>query len=428
MKAHLISIGNELLIGDTINTNAAWLGRELLGCGIQTEKVIAIGDDEQEILSVLDDSTKVANVIIITGGLGPTHDDITKTALARFFKVGYRTDEQTLNYIKEVFRKRNIPFSESNEQQAQVPETCTVLFNKAGTAPGMWFEENDTIVISLPGVPSEMKYLMTEYVLPALHNRVVDGKKYVSSYLHLAGIGESTLSDLRLKEVRNLLQNGISMAYLPGRHGITLRISTYAESEQAGRDQIAVVSRAIVSQASEFVYSNQKEDSLAAAVGRLLVEKNKTVAVAESCSGGFLSNALTNIPGSSAYMLGGIIAYNNSLKTQFLNVPPRDLETYGAVSKPVALQMAKHVAVATGADFGLATTGIAGPGGGTPEKPVGLVWLGFWSQNEHFAIRLQLFRDRLANKERSAIVAMDVLRRKLQGITSYPYDVTPEFA
>ncbi len=427
MIAHLISIGNELLIGDTINTNAAWLGKELLTCGVETEKVITIGDDDTLIKKALRQSLKRADLTIITGGLGPTHDDITKTALADFFNVGYKTDTQTLEYIQEVFKKRNIPFSESNYAQAQVPENCKVLFNKAGTAPGMWFEEDGHIVVSLPGVPSEMKYLMTTHVLTELRKRATGQSHYVSHYMNLAGIGESTLSDLRLKDVRSLLNNGVNMAYLPGRHGITLRISTFAPSLDSGKEKLEVVAEAIRKQALEYVYSEEKDDSLAATVGRLLSEHGKTVAVAESCSGGFLSNALTNIPGSSAYMMGGVVAYDNSIKEKILGVPQSMLNEFGAVSKPVAMEMAKSVAKLTNADFGLATTGIAGPGGGTAEKPVGLIWVGFWSADEHFAMKLQLFKDRMANKERSAIIAMDVLRRKLSGIKTYPYDVKPEF-
>lgn len=427
MIAHIISIGNELLIGDTINTNATWLGKSLLGCGIRTEKVITIGDDDLLIQKALKESLDHADLTIITGGLGPTHDDITKKSLADFFGVGYKTDTQTLNFIKEMFAKRGIPFSESNNGQAEVPENCRVLHNTAGTAPGMWFEEQNHIVVSLPGVPAEMRHLMETYVLPELSKRATGGLQYYSKYYHLTGIGESTLSDVNLKDVQKHLNGNIQLAFLPGRHGITLRTSTFAKDEQEGEKELSELDHEIKTRAAEYLYSTQKGDNIASATGRLLTARKKTVAVAESCSGGFLINMLTNTPGSSSYVLGSITAYHNSVKQNILGVSESDLKTHGAVSKPVALQLAKNVAQKLGADYGLSTTGIAGPGGGTKDKPVGLIWVGFWSEKEHFALRLQLFRDRLSNKERSAIVALDVLRRRMQGIATFPYNLEAEF-
>lgn len=427
MLAHIISIGNELLIGDTINTNASWIGKSLLTCGIETEKVITIGDSDELIKKALGESLVRADVTIITGGLGPTHDDITKKSLADFFNVGYVTHHETLEFIKDMFAKRGIPFSESNNGQAEVPENCRVLLNKSGTAPGMWFDEKDHIVVALPGVPNEMRYLMNTYVLPELRKKVTGGLEYISKYYQLAGIGESTLSDLHLKEVKKHLNGKVQLAFLPGRHGITLRSSTYAANQKEGQKQLAPLDEEIRSRAAEFLYSDKKDDNIASAVGELLTDHNKTVAVAESCSGGFLINMLTNTPGSSGYVLGSVTAYHNKIKQNILGVSEQDLRNYGAVSKPVALQLAKNVAQKMGADYGLSTTGIAGPDGGTEEKPVGLIWVGFWSEYEHFALRLQLFKDRMANKERSAIIALDVLRRRIQKIKAMPYGLEAEF-
>lgn len=429
MIAHLITIGNELLIGDTINTNASWIGNTLTEHGIKVQKVITIGDDLEQITSELEHNySSDADLLIITGGLGPTHDDVTKTAVQDFFKAGTKIDKPTLEHIKKIFEKRNIPFSSSNHDQAVVPDNCEVMFNKWGTAPGMWFETDGKMLAVLPGVPHEMKELILSEVLPRAAKKIAQAEYYYTQYFQLAGIGESTLSDMVIGDVSVYLKNGTSLAYLPHTNGLTMRVSTFGSDKVEAVKKVSPLVDHIREKASEFIYSENVNDNLGTEIGRLLRQKGLTLATAESCTGGLLSNILTDVPGSSDYFVGGVVSYSNEVKMDQLGVEGENLIEFGAVSSQVALQMAKGVANKLHSDIGLSTTGIAGPGGGSPEKPVGTVWIGYWSKLDHFAIKVQLTKDRWINKEQSAIIALDILRRRLSGIDSFPYRLKPEFA
>lgn len=428
MRAYIITIGNELLIGDTINTNAAWLGGMLSRYNIEPVKSVVIGDDRQGIVESLDEALQKAEVVILTGGLGPTHDDITKKTLSDYFKAGFVEHVPTIEFIKKVFGKRGIPVSKSNLEQAMVPDNCTVLFNKNGTAPGMWFETNGKVVVSVPGVPTEMKYLMEHEALPRLKEKYGISRCMYRHYFQTAGIGESTLSDLVIGKIDGYLQNGVQLAWLPHTHGVTLRITGEGDSDEKAKQNAEPLIALVREKAAEYIYSEQYADTLEKALGRLLSEKNLTVATAESCTGGLIGNKITDVPGSSAWFRGGLIPYSNDLKTKLLGVPVEIIETHGAVSKETALSMAKNVARVTGADIGIATTGIAGPGGGTDEKPVGLVWFGYYDKERHFAVKALLFKDRLLNKERTALIALDLARRAISGIGRFPYDMKPEHA
>ena len=411
MKAQLISIGNELLIGDTINTNAAWMGQFLNDFGIEVIRVHTISDDHDLIKSTVLKSMEESDLVITTGGLGPTHDDITKTTIAELFEVDLIQDDEVLKYVKELFKSRNIPFSESNTWQAMVPENCEVLFNKAGTAPGMWFHENDCYLAVLPGVPYEMKYLMTRRVSSKLREQS-NGIGYIhTEYLKTAGIGESTLSDYVLGDLSTYLNDHVSLAFLPSFGQVTLRITGKGVTKEEAVDHSNKLMMFIREKAGTYIYGDHKDHTLSDRVGQLLVDQNKSIATAESCTGGLIANTLTDIPGSSAYVLGGIVSYANSVKQEQLGVLENDLIQFGAVSKSVALQMAKGVAKATGADIGISTTGVAGPGGGTDEKPVGTVWIGFYSKEQHFAVKALFTKDRLVNKQRTTIVALEITRR-----------------
>jgi len=423
MLAHQISVGNELLLGDTINTNASWISQRLSEHGIRCVHVATVPDDKPAILSALAHSMRDADVTILTGGLGPTHDDITKTCLCEYFNARLVCHKPTLDRIQRMFEARGIPFSPSNTAQADVPEHCDVLFNSQGTAPGMWFAEKGKVLIVLPGVPREMKHLMTDEVLPRLR-AMVGASKLNKDYLQLTGIGESTLSDLVIGDVSSYLKPGIELAYLPHAHGITLRITSFnGLVEDAAR-----LKSHILSAAGPYVYSELPDVDLEQVVVQLASEKKVSIATAESCTGGWISNLITNVPGSSTMFKGSIVAYHNSVKQHLLDVPESVLMEYGAVSKQVALIMAKSAASKLGADIGISTTGIAGPDGGTEAKPVGLVWIGFWSRDTHFAVYARFFRDRILNKERTAKVALEIIRRQMLGIPGLPFDLKPESA
>lgn len=421
MNASIISIGQELLLGDTVNTNASWIGQLLSEHGIRCREVVTIGDDADQILRSLDRLFTDNELVIMTGGLGPTHDDITKATLLRYFDDVLVRHEPTFEHVHDIFRRRNMPFSVSNHAQADVLKSADVLFNKAGTAPGMWFDHNGRFLAVLPGVPREMKYLMQHEVMPRVKQINGEGAVYVSHYLQLTGIGESNLSDIVIGDTSSYTGDQLTLAYLPHTHGITLRISSYASTEEKARQQAQPLLEHIRTRAAEYIYSESSTDELQDAVVRLLTQRQMTVAVAESCTGGQLAHLITNVPGSSAVFRGGVVAYHNDSKIRQLGVPNEMLELHGAVSEAVALHMSQSVAKLMQADVGLATTGVAGPGGGSPEKPVGTVWIGFWSATTHFAFKARLYPDRLINKERSAILALDTLRRHLSKIDRLPY-------
>lgn len=421
MQCHIISIGNELLIGDTVNTNASWLGQVLTDAGVEVTHVHTVGDDLMDMKKTLEAALSTADLVISTGGLGPTHDDITKKAVAELFDCDLVVDESVLDFIKQVFKKRNIPFSKSNYHQAEVLDCCEVLFNTQGTAPGMWFDRGKAKLVVLPGVPNEMQHLMKEKVLPKVKALIGDTELRRSHYIVIAGIGESTLSDEVIGDLSPVIPEGVSVAYLPGPQGTRIRISAYGDSEQQIRERIETVADHIRNKAGYLIVGEGKDMTLSKAVGDLLRKNSQWIAVAESCTGGYVANAITDIPGSSAYMKGGVVAYSNDIKIEHLGVDPADLERFGAVSKAVALQMAKGVAERMDTDIGISTTGIAGPGGGTEEKPVGTVWIGFWSKDQHFALKAFFTNDRLINKERTAAVALETARRYMLDLNEMPY-------
>ncbi len=423
MKAEIISIGNELLNGDTVNTNASWLGEFLTGLGFTISRIHTIADDLGLIIKTIKNSLQESDVVICTGGLGPTHDDITKKAVAELFEVGYKLDQKTLDHIKSIFKERNIPFSKSNYAQAEVPENAEVLFNKSGTAPGMWFEAGSYLAV-LPGVPFEMKYLMKKSVTPKLREVFGEIGYLYSHYIKTAGIGESTLSDEVLGDLAPYFQNGVSMAFLPSPGGVTLRLNSSGDAKEQARKNLQKLRSVIHKKAGKYIYGEGKDLSISEAVGKLLKEKNLRVSAAESCTGGLIANTFTDVAGSSDYFDGGIVSYANHIKVSQLGVSQADLNSVGAVSKEVALQMAKGVAEKLDTDIGISTTGIAGPGGGTKEKPVGTIWMGFYQKGgEHFAIKARFTKDRLINKERTKMVLLEITRRVLKGIEVMPYDL-----
>lgn len=428
MKVQIISIGNELLIGDTINTNASWMGEFMTELGFEVTQVHTISDEKELIKSTLKHAMEQSEVVLCTGGLGPTHDDITKAAVAELFEVGMRIDDEVLSFIKELFLKRNIPFSNSNHAQAEIPENSEVLFNKMGTAPGMWFRIGNRFLACMPGVPHEMKYLMQNPIAQKLREEFGDVGYIYSRYLQTVGIGESTLSDEVIGNLSGFFNNGVSLAFLPQPGGVMLRLNGKGATKEQAIESVNKLAKHICKKAGEYVIGEGKQLTIAEVVGNILIKQSKTIATAESCTGGLIANELTNIAGSSAYMLGGIIAYANQVKVNQLKVSASDLDKEGAVSKIIALQMAKGVAKELGSDIGISTTGIAGPGGGSDEKPVGTVWIGYWSKDEHFAIKAFFTKDRLLNKERSMRTALEIVRRTLLDQKIMPYNLEKEYS
>lgn len=407
MKACVLTIGDEILIGQIVNTNAAWIGEELTALGLEVVLSFTVGDHLPALLSAFQTAQEQADVVIITGGLGPTHDDITKLALAHFYNVDLCLNEAVLEQVESRFKRRNIEMPPSNRGQALVPQGFEAILNTAGTAPALIRERDTSLVVALPGVPHEMKLFMKQNVLPLLQKKIGLGSR-IQKTLLAVGIGESSLQNL-LEGLEEKLDEQTSLAFLPNLMSLRLRITC------AGADapvRLAALEQWIRDRASDYLYG-EGEETLEGAVGKLLSQEGLTIAVAESCTGGLISSTLTNTPGSSAYFLGGIVAYANEVKIATLAVQPLTLMEEGAVSQRTACEMAMGVRNALGVDIGLSTTGIMGPEGGTEEKPVGTVWIGLSTPTKTFAIKQSFGKDRLRNKERTLSAALNLVRKYL---------------
>lgn len=402
-----ISIGNELLSGFTINTNASWLGKELLNRGYFVKWGTTIPDEEEAISEALSTAQNRADIVLITGGLGPTLDDITKKVVSSFFDMPLQLNEKALQSVKKFFEKRKRPINEIGLQQAYIPSGAEALTNTIGTASGIAVKQGKVLFIFMPGVPSEMKSIMNnegfEFIaryFPAKANAIVNFKT--------TGIYESRLSEL-LSDLIEQRDEGISVAFLPRFTGVTFRLIAPFE-KKASLEQFADKVRAI---AGEYIFS-EDEDELEDVVGQLLLKKKKTVAVAESCSGGLISHMLTNTPGSSAYTFFNQVTYSNEAKIKNLQIPEKLLLEKGAVDPEVAIHMAESARNHEKTDFGIGVTGIAGPDGGTDEKPVGLVFVALSGKNMETVVKKYLFgNDRKINKLQTAVAALEMLRRAL---------------
>jgi nicotinamide-nucleotide amidase len=423
-KACIISIGNELLIGDTVNTNASRIGTMLTEWGFRVEQVFTLPDDYHMIKKRLDEALNSSDLTITTGGLGPTHDDITKKVVADLLNAEMVEDKKVLGHTKGIFKKRNFNFSRSNAEQALVPKGCEVLFNNKGTAPGLWFEHVGHFAAVLPGVPHEMTFLMEKRVKEKIEQKFPGQDVWATRYFKTAGVPESTLSE-QVGDLGEFLNNGIGVAYLPGAAGVTIRISASAGDHATAEQKLDLLKTRLYERAGDIIWGEGRDLQLAEIVGELLAASNHKIAVAESCTGGLLSNTITDIPGSSRYMRGGIIAYANDIKVKQLGVNENHISKYGAVSAQVAIQMAAGASRHFDADIGVSTTGIAGPDGGTPDKPVGTVWMGFRVGESRFALKAVLGNDRLINKERTVMIVLETIRRSLLRLDGYPYNLKP---
>lgn len=408
--AEVITIGDEILYGQITDTNTQWISAELDKIGIKTIRKSSVGDQEERILEILREAESRADIILITGGLGPTKDDITKTTLAKYFNTRLRIHEEALLDVTAFFEKRGRELTDINRQQAALPENCTYIANKMGTAPGMWFEINGKIFISMPGVPFEMKWLMTESMLPRLQAYFRTPIIY-HKIIRTVGIGESYLATT-IEQWEDNLPLHIRLAYLPSMNQVKLRLTATGENlttlQQEVEDQIDKVLPLI----QPFVFGFDS-DELEKVVGTLLLNKNLTLATAESCTGGYIAHLITKVPGSSRYFRGGVIPYSNDLKVQLLGVKPETLEQFGAVSEETIRQMAEGVRLYAGTDIGIASSGIAGPDGGTEEKPVGTVWIAC-SDGQHTEVRLlKLGHTRELNIQQTAVASLNLLRQTL---------------
>jgi nicotinamide-nucleotide amidase len=410
MDAEIISIGDELLIGQVVNTNAAWMGEKLSLNGIRTSFVSTVGDNRDHILKSISNAAERARIILLTGGLGPTKDDITKSVLCEYFKTDLRYDEEVLANVTRLFKLRGRSLTELNRRQAEVPANCQVINNEMGTAPGMWFEFNGCILISMPGVPYEMKAMMQNSILPELSKRFGEGV-IIHKTLHTVGIPESFLA-AKLEEFEEDLPENISLAYLPEPGMVRLRLSAFGHNRKALTELMEEKLKTLVNLAAKYIFSESGE-SLEEAVGKLLLVSNSTLSVAESCSGGYLGSLITGIPGSSAYFMGGIISYSNQVKMQWLGVNGENLEQYGAVSEAVVVEMAANAREKFGTTYALSISGIAGPGGGSNEKPVGTVWIGISGPKGTKAEKFSFGEDRKLNVRLAAVTALNLLRHEI---------------
>jgi len=410
MKAAIITIGDELLIGQTIDTNSAWMGAELSKAGFDVHRITSVHDRREDIIYALTEATGKTDVVLITGGLGPTSDDITKQTLCEFFNTHLVMNNEVFRMIEEMMRLRSFSMNDNNRHQAEVPESCRVLKNAAGTAPGMWFEKDGTIFVSMPGVPHEMKYLMTEIVLPELNKRFTS-QIIIHKNIMTYGTFEAKLAEI-LTDFESGLPSNLKLAYLPASGVIKLRLtgtgSDYNYLSNLINDQVSKLYKTI----PEFIYG-EDEDSLEMVIGKLLKSKNKSVSTAESCTGGEIAHLLTSVAGSSAYYKGSIIAYENSIKTKLLGVQDYIITKYGAVSENTVKEMAVGVRNVLDTDYAVATSGIAGPDGGTNEKPVGTIWIAVDSERGTVCEKRVFGNDRLTNIKRFSLAALNLLRKQI---------------
>ncbi|MBO9658451.1 MAG: competence/damage-inducible protein A [Chitinophagaceae bacterium] len=411
MNASIITIGDELLIGQTIDTNSAFIGQELNKIGIWVRRRVAVGDVWEDIVNALDEESRISKLIILTGGLGPTADDITKPLLAEYFGGKLVVDENVLAHVKYLFEKvyrRPGPILERNLKQAEVPDVATVLHNTWGSAPGMLFKKNDTVFISLPGVPHEMKGLMSEQVIPyLLKNMVLQAIVHRTAFTF--GQGESMIAE-KLIDFEATLPAHIKLAYLPGYGMVKLRLTSKGADKDLVEKELLPYFEELKTRVSEFLVSDEDEP-LEVVIGKILSARNQTMATAESCTGGYIAHLITSVAGSSTYYKGSVISYANEVKQDILHVKEETLRQFGAVSQQTVTEMAEAALLELKTDYALATSGIMGPGGGSEEKPVGTVWIAVAGRGKVLTHKLNLRFDRQRNIMMATANALNLLRK-----------------
>ena len=409
----IITIGDELLIGQVIDTNSAWMAQELNKAGIRVKRRVAVGDVWDDIWQALDEEAAQVDVILITGGLGPTADDITKPLLCKYFGGTLVQNEAALQNVTYLFTKVfNRELTPRNIKQADVPDTCTVLQNKRGTAPGMLFKKAGKIFVSMPGVPHEMQGMMTDDVIPLLQKEFEVA--HISHRTLLTfGIGESMLADM-IQDFEEALPSNIKQAYLPNYGMVRLRLTATGIDNKETENQIQHHFNKLQELVKEFLVTNE-DIPMEKILGNLLLQKNKTLATAESCTGGYIAHLITGIPGSSSFYKGTIVSYDNAVKTSLLKVPEDMLAQNGAVSEPVVVQMVKGILQNIPTDYAIAVSGIMGPDGGSADKPVGTVWIAVGNAQKQMTQQLHFRFNRQRNIQLTAVNAMNLMRKFILG-------------
>ncbi len=409
-RAEIITIGDEILFGQIVDTNTQWIGTQLTDIGVRPVRKTSVGDNRQDILDAFTQASKRVDVVIVTGGLGPTRDDITKHTFCEYFGTELEINQEALALVTEFFAKRGRVMTELNIQQAALPKNCTYIPNLWGTAPGMWFEQDGVIYVSLPGVPFEMKNLMEFEILPRLKARfsthIIQHKQ-----IRTIGIGESFLAE-KIAAWEDALPEHIKLAYLPHFGQVKLRLTGTGTDQAVLEKQLDEQVASVMPLIEEFVFGFDS-DELETIIGTLLLNNRATVATAESCTGGYVANQITSVPGSSRYYQGSVVSYSNEIKMNVLGVSRETLDAYGAVSEQTAREMAEGARRLLNTTFAISTTGIAGPDGGTPEKPVGTVWIACATPEETFTQLLTLRNNRKINIELTCSYALNLLRKTI---------------
>ena len=408
ITASIITIGDELLIGQTIDTNSAWMAQQLNNMGIWVQRRVAVGDTKPAIVEALDAEGAAADIILITGGLGPTADDITKPTLTEYFGGKLIVHEPTLQRLMQFFESRGLPVLQRNVDQALVPDVCTVLFNSWGLAPGMWFEKDGKVYVSMPGVPHEMKGIMEHHVLPRLQEQF-QTRAVIHQTLLTSGMGESFIAE-RLLNFEASLPAHIKLAYLPSYGLLKLRLTALGEDKVSTAAELKLHFQEMQTLLADITVADE-DIPMGEVLGRILLAKGKTVGTAESCTGGYIAHNITAIPGSSAYFKGSVVTYANEMKTKLLGVKEETLATHGAVSEATVREMVAGALQLLETDYAIAVSGIMGPDGGSPEKPVGTVWIAVGSAEKIVTVKHRLLYDRERNIHMTAIYAMNELRK-----------------
>jgi nicotinamide-nucleotide amidase len=418
MLAEIITIGDEILIGQVVDTNSAWMGRELSLAGIQVKQISSISDNKECILIALKEAAQRADIILITGGLGPTRDDITKKTLCDFFNDKLIFNESIYKEVEQLFFSRGLPMLDVNRMQAELPSSCIILRNSKGTAPGMWFEKDGKVFVSMPGVPYEMKAIMTEHVLPKLKGRFALPFIYHKTIL-TQGIGESFLAEIIKEWEDNLEKEGIKLAYLPRPGMVRLRLSFSGEDAVKVKSKVENEVEKVIPLIKEYVYGfeefGEEMPTLQSVIGELLKKSNQTVSTAESCTGGYIAHLITSVPGSSKYYQGSVVAYANEFKVSELDVPEELIKNFGAVSRESVSAMAEGIRKKAGTTYSISTSGIAGPDGGSDDKPVGMVWIAVSGPKGTVAEKFQFGGGREQIIARASNAALQMLRKQLLG-------------
>jgi nicotinamide-nucleotide amidase len=412
MLVEIITIGDEILIGQIVDTNSAWMAQQLNLRGFRVKQISSVSDHEQHILAALHEASERASIVLITGGLGPTKDDITKKTLCTYFNTQLVFNEDVYQDVALLFKERGYEVTAVNRGQAEVPLNCVAIRNSVGTAPGMWFEHKDVVYVSMPGVPYEMMHMMEHFVLPKL-TTYFNAPKIMHHTLLTQGIGESRLAE-EISAWEDALPSNIKLAYLPSVSAVRLRLSGFGDDNIALGVEFNKQLSLLRGMVKKYCYG-ENNDTLESVIGTLLRSAGKTLATAESCTGGQIAATITKVPGCSAYYKGSVVSYANEIKENFLGVRHADLEAYGAVSKVVVETMAKGVIKSLNVDYAIATSGVAGPDGGSEEKPVGLVWIAVASVDRVFSRQFLLGKNRERIIQAASLTGLNLLRRMILG-------------